>query len=174
MKNILNRIYIFDIDNTLCDTWPSLKSKKNYFIFRFVKENIRVFNLPHLEGMVNCVKRRLSRKNVNVFFLSARHWSLWPVTYLYLLIKIGCIFPWRLILVPKAKLKIDILKKFMLENGNHITMIDDLSYNTENGKTLFYNDVIKYILKNSKKIRYINKNHIDTINSSHYIHPKSL
>ena len=120
--------------------------------------------------MVKCVKSRLSRKNVNVFFLSARHWSLWPITYFYLFTKIGCIFPWRLILVPKAQTKIHILEKFMFKNNRKITMIDDLSYNTENGKTLFYNNVINYIQKNNKKIRYINKNKIDTINGIYLSH----
>ena len=62
------RIYIFDIDNTLSDSYPSLVNKKNFFfLFRFFSESLRVIRLPFFEKMTLIAKNRIKRKNVDIF-----------------------------------------------------------------------------------------------------------
>lgn len=159
------RIYIFDIDNTLSDSYPSLVNKKNFFfLFRFFSESLRVIRLPFFEKMTLIVKNRIKRKNVNIFFLSARHYSLWIPTYLSLIIRLGFFHPKRLILVKETNLKINILKSIISKNEKEkIRLIDDLSYNHENGEVKFYEKVISFCKKN-KHIIYFDKEIIDSIN----------
>ena len=52
-----------------------------------------------------------------------------------------------------------------LKEGS-LVVIDDLSFNTENGKTLYYLDVIQYLNTKTDRIRYIGKEKIDLINTS--------
>jgi hypothetical protein len=52
-----------------------------------------------------------------------------------------------------------------LKEGS-LVVIDDLSFNTENGKTLYYLDVIQYLNTKTDRIRYIGKEKIDQINTS--------
>ena len=59
----MQKTYIFDIDNTLCDTWPTLRTNKRNLILRFIYETWRVVNIPVFGNMVNCV--RLRKKRVN-------------------------------------------------------------------------------------------------------------
>ena len=161
----MKKTYIFDIDNTLCNTWPTLRVIRTKLIFfRFIDETRRISNIPIFENMATCVKRRKKRGDSNVYFLSARHWSLWPVTYLYLIRHIGFFNPSHLILVPSAKLKIVSYDRFLRLFIGPIVVVDDLSYNTEVGETLFYHDVIEYLKANHLRIRYVGKEKIDYIN----------
>jgi hypothetical protein len=76
---------------------------------------------------------------------------------------VGFFSPHRLILVPKATSKIKIFGKFLNSLEGLIIVIDDLSYNTENGETLFYTEVINYLKSKAGRIRYIGKNKIDLL-----------
>jgi|TARA_B100001939_G_scaffold347176_1_gene367969 hypothetical protein len=156
------KTYIFDIDNTLCNTWPTLKSNKSYSL-RFFSEAWRVSFVPSFKSMIIGVENRMKRGNSEVFFLSARHWSLWIFTYFYLIRHVGFFSPHRLILVPKATAKIKIFDNFLNSLDGLLIVIDDLSYNTENGETLFYLEVINYLKSKAGRIRYIGKNKIDLL-----------
>jgi hypothetical protein len=161
----VHKTYIFDIDNTLCDTWPTLNfTKKNYFFLRFLQEARRVSLIPPFENMMTGVSKRIKRKNTDVYFLSARHRSLWPFTYVYLVRHIGFFNPSKLILVPSANDKIKKINIFLTLLIDKLIVVDDLSYNTENGQTLYYTDVIKYLTTNNR-VKYIGKSKIDLINS---------
>ena len=93
-------VYVFDIDNTISNSFPSLiDRKKTIPIFRLITETYRVLRLPFFKNMVFIVKNRIKRKNSIVFFLSARHPLLWLPTYLSLIYRIGFINPRNLILV---------------------------------------------------------------------------
>lgn len=158
------KTYIFDIDNTLCDTWPTLPSKKRNLLFHFFYECWRVSNITPFVGMMGCVKSRLHKKNCKVFFLSARHWSLWLPTYIYLLRNVGLFNPFRLILVPNAYRKIRHFDKFLHYINGPLIVVDDLTYNIEHGRTMYYNKVIEYLIDQRKSIRYVDKSKIDIIN----------
>jgi hypothetical protein len=113
--------------------------------------------------MIIGVENRMKRGNSEVFFLSARHWSLWIFTYFYLIRHVGFFSPHRLILVSKATAKIKIFDNFLNSLDGLLIVIDDLSYNTENGETLFYLEVINYLKSKAGRIRYIGKNKIDLL-----------
>ena len=116
--------------------------------------------------MIICAATRKSRISSEIYFLSARHWSLWPVTYIYLIRHLGYFSPQRLILVSSALDKIEKFEYFQSINKNPIVVVDDLSYNTENGKTLFHLNVIQYLKSRHDRIRYIDKEKIDRINKT--------
>lgn len=156
------KTYIFDIDNTLCNTWPTLKSNNSHSL-KFFSEAWRVSIIPSFKSMIISVQNRMKRDKCEVFFLSARHWSLWIFTYFYMIKHVGFFSPHRLILVPKATAKIKIFDKFLNRIEGQVIVIDDLSYNTENGETLFYSEVINYLKSKAGRIRYIGKNKIDLL-----------
>ncbi len=162
----MTKTYIFDIDNTLCHTWPTLSKQKGYFLFRFFEEAWRVSFIPCLNNMMRHAQVRKIRHDSEVYFLSARHWSLWPFTYIYLVRHIGLFSPHRLTLVPSASEKVKNFEAFLNSREGLITVIDDLSYNTEAGHTLYYSDIIQYLRSQPRRIRYIAKDKIDLINNS--------
>ena len=158
-------VYVFDIDNTISNSFPSLiDRKKTIPIFRLITETYRVLRLPFFKNMVFIVKNRIKRKNSIVFFLSARHPLLWLPTYLSLIYRIGFINPRNLILVRNTlkKIKVFELLNDMFKNRK-IRVIDDLSYNHENGEIKYYEKVISFCVKN-KSIIYFDKKVIDKIN----------
>ena len=159
------RIYVFDIDNTLSNSYPSLINKKKlFFIFRFFSESLRVLKIPFFENMTLIAKNRIRRRNVNFFFLSARHCSLWIPTYLSLVVRLGFFHPKRLILVRETNQKINILKKMISKfERKKIRLIDDLSYNHENGEVKLYEKVVSFCRSN-QHIIYFDKEVIDSIN----------
>ena len=115
--------------------------------------------------MMACARTRFKRGQDDVCFLSARHWSLWPVTYLYLIRNLGFFFrPTRLILVSDPEQKIQIIERKLVAGNGLLVVIDDLSYNTENGNTQFYDDVIRYLHSRKHRLRHIGKEKIDKIN----------
>lgn len=162
----MSKTYIFDIDNTLCDTWSTLKESRRNILFRFLSETRRVSFIPAFDNMMGCVRSRKSRKGSQVYFLSARHWSLWFATYIYLVRHVGFFSPFRLTLVPSAANKIDKLNQFLTLKDGLIIVVDDLTYNTEFGQTRYYSKVINYLMKHRHRIRYVNKNNIDIINKT--------
>lgn len=160
------KTYIFDIDNTLCDTWPTLPTVNGSWLYRFFTEAWRISFIPCFDNMMTYARVRNRRISSEVYFLSARHWSLWPMTYIYLIRHVGYFSPSRLALVPSASRKIQKFERFMRLKEGSLVVIDDLSFNTENGKTLYYLDVIQYLNTKTDRIRYIGKEKIDQINTS--------
>ena len=161
-------IYVFDLDNTILDTYPSLSviRKQRFQLFRLITETIRVSKLEFFPNMLKVVKKRMAKKNTEIIFLSARNISLWLPTYFSLIPEIGFIKPSQLILVPEAAEKIKILNAILSKDSTHkLTVIDDLSYNHEFGSIKYYTDVINFCL-NNPRIRYIGKNTIDKINNA--------
>jgi len=162
----MGKTYVFDIDNTICDTWPTLDRIYVPRAFKFFCECWRVSFIPPFPKMINCVRARISRSHCEVYFLSARHWSLWLPTYFYLIRCIGFFKPWRLILVPHAIAKIAQIEMVIKISENHVTVIDDLSYNSEKGETLYYFEVIYFLESLKRRITYVGKQKIDVINKS--------
>ena len=108
-------IYVFDLDNTLCNTYPSLQARreeKTKFL-RFFSESRRILRLEFFPKMLKTVMRRLKRENSQVLFLTARNSFLWIPTYISLVRKMGLLKPNNLILVPNAKAKIEVLKRII-------------------------------------------------------------
>ena len=116
--------------------------------------------------MMGHARTRNRRHDSEVYFLSARHWSLWIFTYIYLVRYVGYFSPHRLTLVPSASAKINNFEAFLRSAPGLITVIDDLSYNTEVGKTLYFSEIIEYLQSKAGRIRYIDKEKIDLINNT--------
>jgi FMN phosphatase YigB (HAD superfamily) len=131
-----NEVYIFDLDNTLADTWPTLKAD-------FESEYDRILNIEPINNIVD-IFNEFNFNNKDVYILSARSYDKYFVTKSWLKKNTNFRKFNRLILVPNVTDKLNILKKI---NRFYIKIYyyDDLSYNQENGETLFYRDVIEKV-----------------------------
>ena len=142
-------IHIYDIDNTLTETWKYIKRNENDF-YR---------NLYFSDGMKFLINDLY--KNTYVLFFSVRPVTRWNDTRIWLsnnLIK----FKWfHLFLFSSPKHKIDFILK-LHELGFSIVFTDDLSYNHENGEVKFYTEEISRIKKT--KISYVAYDEIIKIN----------
>ena len=143
LKFFENRIIIFDIDNTVANTWPSLL-KKN------MNEKERLSNLKPFENIVKLILN-YNKNGEKIIFMSARDYRFYNITKSW--IKNNCIKNFDLILVSNVYEKLKLLKIFKNKN---ITFYDDLSYSHENEVTLFYEDVLRKLkeLNNVKHIGY--------------------
>ena len=113
--------------------------------------------------MTLIAKNRIKRKNVNIFFVSKTLFFM-DSNLSFFDYRLGFFHPKRLILVKETNLKINILKSIISKNEKEkIRLIDDLSYNHENGEVKFYEKVISFCKKN-KHIIYFDKEIIDSIN----------
>lgn len=115
---------------------------------------------------MKCARTRKDKKDCDVYFLSARHWSLWLPTYCYLIRQLGFFKPSRLTLVPKAQCKIRCFKDYLESKDGLLIVVDDLTYNTEYGKTFYYDEVINYLHTQKPFVRYVDKAKIDFINQT--------
>ncbi|MCS6818438.1 MAG: hypothetical protein NZ522_00700 [Chitinophagales bacterium] len=144
-KNRNYSIYIFDLDNTLGHTYPTLINRTADEIKR-----LRCI-VPHTR-MCGLAANIASSKSRKVFVLTARAYNTQQVTAWWIkeraLINIP---PRHIFLVLSPMQKIWLLKIAALF-CKRITYIDDLSYNHEHGEVKFYNDCIAAL---PKKIRYI-------------------
>lgn len=148
-------IVLVDIDNTIANTWPTLKnSKKSFFEFE------RYRNIEPLLASISYIKN-LEEKNL--IFLSARPFYYWFTTKSWLKSN-G--FPSgfsNLFLVSKANVKLRFLK-YAIEKEIKIKYFDDLSFNHENGQIKFYDIEIDFV--KSSNIEYFDFYFINSLNNN--------
>lgn len=143
----VENIYIFDIDNTICDTWKSLPRKKTKDLQYIINENKRIYDLNIFAPMQKYIQDLKSDKKNIILFLSMR-----PIYLLFNTIKymnknrIRTKFS-QVLLVNEIRDKIIVLKIINKLFKAKVIYYDDLSYNHEYGKILFYNDIIEEIKK---------------------------
>ena len=162
LKLVLNKkkwIYIFDIDNTLADTWPS-------FLENYNSERERYLKLSIFLNMRKVILKAYQKKeNRKVIFLTARNYLQYFTTYSWLKNnKIPLSF-FDLILTHNANEKVKLLKKFG-EKGYKIIFVDDMTYNHENGEVKYYQQPIKDIT--NSYIHYFGVDKINKFNNSNY------
>lgn len=141
-------IYIIDIDNTIADTWPTLKIIDSYLTEFERYASLRAFN-----QIKDYMYNTLMIKSKLKLFLSARNILMSKTTENWLINNGYYDKLSNLMLVPNASYKLPFLKILILLKYK-IVYIDDLSYNHENLNILFYNKVINFVT-NSKQIKYI-------------------
>lgn len=146
-------LIIFDLDNTLADTFPHLKSNKLSKVY---------MEVPIHCGMTNILKECLLSEK-RVIILSARSYKFYIITKSWVKLNLFQKKKIPLFLVTHADDKLPYLIK-ALEYTNRITYYDDLSYNHENGNVKFYSSVIKKI--NKLPINYIGYDEINQINAN--------
>lgn len=152
-----NKVYMVDIDNTLADTWPSLKDRI------YPAENQRYRTLSIFLGM----RRYLLdvQEQNQVIFISARNYWTYGTTRRWL--KDCGLKNCTLILVPGAMEKISFLL-YLLKRDIPVVYIDDLSYNHEHGEVKMYDLMIPIL--NRLPITYMGLKEIEQINSNYEAH----
>ncbi|MFY7900469.1 MAG: hypothetical protein ACOVNY_09820, partial [Chitinophagaceae bacterium] len=139
-----NRIFLFDIDNTIADTIPSFEHYSN------VTEARRISTLAFFIKMHRLIKILKRSPNNKIIFLTARGIKSKQATIQWLT-EFG--FPPandELFIVRNASEKISILKK--VSTDSVIYFIDDLAYLEKNGTIQVYNDLLKKVEK--LKLKY--------------------
>jgi hypothetical protein len=125
---------IIDIDNTIANTWPTIKKKD----FNYIK-------ITPLINSIRYIKSHLENKNSEFIFLSHRNLRNFDETHLWLKKNFDSkISKDSIFLVNKPNFKL-YYYKYLAKRKSKIIIFDDLSRNHENGKILFYDKVIKYI-----------------------------
>ncbi len=152
--NNKSRLWILDIDNTLADTWPHLKTKltlKSLYP-----------HLPVISEVDNYFKKNYNVKSDSFIFLSARSFIFRKVTINWLANHGFLTNPEQLFLVKKASDKIKFIEyaSFMFEK---IIVLDDLTYNHEHGEIMFHFDVIKFLHSCKKNVTYLDNEFISNL-----------
>lgn len=142
---------VLDIDNTIADTWKNLHDfkKGRFAYFR---------NLEPLEGTIKYIKENYG--DLPVVFLSNRNIVDYDVTKKWLK-KRSFNAPQILILTNNPKDKLVYLKYLCERFG--VVYFDDLSYNHEKDKVLFYDEVIQEVKK--LNVKYYDYNSILKLNN---------
>jgi hypothetical protein len=137
------KVSVFDIDNTIADTWPSLL---NANLFDQKSEVKRYLSLPILSSFYPIIKSIVSKDDTTILFLSARSSNMYLVTKEWLKDKQLWNNRANLIIVQTPNDKLKYLSELSLKISN-VEYYDDLSYNHENGEVLFYSSVIEKVKK---------------------------
>ena len=143
------RIFIFDIDNTIADTWPSLSQK-------WTSEVSRTLALPVFESLQKELILLQKDENNQVFFLTARSLKMYPHTIKWLKQKKIDATYGNVFVVPDPKTKICWLSKVC--NMHSIVFIDDLSFHHETGVVKFYEKEINQL--QNLHLQYIGYNEL--------------
>ncbi len=139
-------IVVFDIDNTLADTWPS-------FLKDYESDSDRLVSLVPFASMIELIYS-YSKLGHHVMFLTARDYRYYFLTNAWLKRYVDCKF--SLVMVSRPSEKVKILKSF---SGCNIDFYDDLSYSHETGVVQYYSDDI-YDVKNISNVRYFDSEYI--------------
>ncbi|AOM75924.1 hypothetical protein [Pedobacter steynii] len=149
-------VYLVDIDNTLADTWPSLRDRV------YLRDRDRYRSLSVFIGMRKLIAEQL--KKAKVIFISARSYRCYKATAEWLQ---SCGFEGaELILVTKAEDKMYYIKTLVLK-GLELVYIDDLSYNHEHGELKLYHELIREL--KDLPLTYLGIKEIESINSNYEI-----
>jgi len=155
-NSIINKKIVFiDIDNTIADTWPTLKNNSSE---NEVKRHLKLSVFP---GMKNFINEKFRNSDFQIYFISARKSNLFKITLTWLKRNDCFRDNDRLILVSRPEKKLFYLK-YVLKKKFDVIYIDDLSYNHENNEIKFYDDIIAIVKK--LNIQYIGFYEIYKIN----------
>jgi hypothetical protein len=145
-----DEVVIFDLDNTLLDTYPLLNHMTLKDVYRKVKSHPEMIKLFYDS----------SEKEVFLFILSSRKIKFYGITNEYVKQNIKAKVPFYLVSEPFKKIK---YFKYSAACFNKVTLYDDLSYNHENGEVKFYHEIINEV--NKLSISYFGFNDILKINN---------
>ena len=139
-------IAVFDIDNTLADTWPS-------FLKEYKADGDRLNSLIPFSSMIELIYS-YSRLGHHVMFLTARDYRYYFLTKSWLERYVKCGF--SLVMVSRPSEKVRILESF---SGCNIDFYDDLSHSHETGMVKYYSGDIQDV-KNISNVRYFDYEYI--------------
>jgi len=131
-------IYIYDIDNTIAKT-------HEFSNFNGVLDKNNVGMLDYYRNMTKKVILNYNNNDL-VYFFSVRPIKLWPDTLKWLRnIRIN-VKSNELFFFQSPMHKVNFIK-YLCDKGFTITFYDDMSYNHENNKVLFYQNEIDILKK---------------------------
>jgi len=149
-------IYIFDIDNTIANTWPS-------FLQGYNSLEDRLSSLAIFYNMRNHILQLISLDK-KILFLTARPYLAYELTFKWL-DSMGIIKDKEdLFLVSKPYEKVELLKN--IKNKN-IFFYDDMTYNHEKGEIKYYDKEIKKV-NSLAHIKYFDVGKINKIIEGKY------
>lgn len=148
------RLIMFDIDNTLADSWPSL------LINTWSDQNQRLRHLAVFLRMRRLVLALQQSPFNHVVFITARSNFSWRCTHAWLA-SIGIrVNPWAVIITRTADDKLDLIRA---AKAPVVYLVDDLSAEHETGQVVIRNDLIEQIQR--LPVRYFGKDQIDLFNA---------
>ncbi|HLP51790.1 MAG TPA: hypothetical protein VK154_12970 [Chitinophagales bacterium] len=148
-------LYVFDIDNTIGDTYPTLNQK-------YATEKERLLSIPVFPRIKNLLSGLLKSRSRKVIFLTSRSYLTWAVTHQWIKNNGLEVSLTDVIIVSSPGQKIEFLSK-ILPRKRDVTFIDDLSWNHEKGDVKFYSSEIELI--SGLPLRYVGYNTIKRFNS---------
>jgi len=143
-KNRSKSIYIFDLDNTLGNTFPTL-------VNRNPNEIERLKSIKPFARICSLANNIASSKLRTVFVLTARQFNTREVTVEWVK-QAGISIPENQIFLVLSPIQKVWLLKLISLYCKRITFIDDMSFNHEKGEVKYYLDAAKNI---PKMVRYI-------------------
>lgn len=138
-------IFIFDIDNTIAHTYPSL-------LGQYPSEAKRHLSLQAFLPMQQLVSAIACSPSRCVVFLTARSYKMYQPTLQWLRQNGFPASKHNVVIVPDAKTKLRYIEG-VLPLQPKLWLIDDMSYHHEYGEVKFYDNEIQLLLK--MPLRYI-------------------
>lgn len=131
------RVVIFDLDNTISNTWPMLKNSSKNYLYTFK-------NASAFPSMVHLVNEYCS-KNYQVIYLTARNYKYYLTTLNW--IKMNDLPKKKnVLMVDDPHDKLWFLEK-IVKSCSEVIFYDDLSFNHENGEIKYYEELIDRVRK---------------------------
>lgn len=128
-------VVVFDLDNTVFNTWPLRKKyKRDQDVYSHAEPFAKVLELI----------KNYYQRDYQLIFLTARHYLYYFLTLRNIERYLPHMSGKNLILVPEAKDKIYFMRK-LAEKYSAVELYDDLSYNHENGEVKIHKHVIEQI-----------------------------
>jgi hypothetical protein len=138
------RVFIFDIDNTIADTLPSLE------LNHWKNEAERIATLPIFIKMHRLLKILYSNKRNKIYFLTARSYFSYEATYTWLKEMELPVERDEIFITRTAEEKKEIFKEVDLKRLN-VYYLDDLAYLASKNNLLLHKDLIEYFQQLSEK-----------------------
>jgi hypothetical protein len=135
-------VKIFDIDNTLANTYPTICANGQ----------IPFSTLSVFPKVLEMVKKNCADTNTLVLFFTVRPIRYWLITYWWLNRQTINTSLFNLFICQYPMQKVDLIDR-LKKRWSKITLVDDLSYNHEQGEVRFYSSVIDEI--KAREINYI-------------------
>ncbi|MBK8658834.1 MAG: hypothetical protein IPN22_08170 [Bacteroidetes bacterium] len=131
-------LYVFDIDNTIGHTYPTL-------LRDYTSEKARMLSIPVFPRMKNLLCSLHHSKSRKVVFLTSRSYTLWSTTHDWLELNNipGSLIDVILVSSPAEKVKLLTTSASKVR----IVYIDDLSWNQERGELKWYDSELEAVKK---------------------------
>jgi hypothetical protein len=125
------QIKIYDLDNTLANTYPAIT----------INGKIPFSQLAVFPKVLKMILNDYQKSNTIVLFFTVRPLKHWKATYSWINIKGINISFYQLFMCQCPMRKVYLINK-LRKKWYNITLIDDMSYNHENGEVKFYSNAI--------------------------------